>query len=79
MCDKAHMGMFFDGCVARWAVAHFGQKQAAAPSTAWPYACFASRPSGIACWSLLGVVWVDLVQAGALAPTQHRLQRGCAI
>jgi hypothetical protein len=30
-CDKSYCGMFFDGCVARWAVAHFGQKPAGCP------------------------------------------------
>jgi hypothetical protein len=30
-CDKSYTGMFFDGCVCRWAVAHFGQKPAVSP------------------------------------------------
>ena len=25
-CNKAYTGMFVDGCICRWAVAHFGQK-----------------------------------------------------
>ena len=30
-CDKAYIGMPMDGCVARWAVAYFGQKPAGSP------------------------------------------------
>ena len=30
-CDKAYNGMEFDGCIARWAVAHFGQAVAGSP------------------------------------------------
>ncbi len=30
-CDKSLCWFFFDGCVARWAVAHFGQAPAGSP------------------------------------------------
>jgi hypothetical protein len=30
-CEKSLCGMFFDGCLARWAVAHFGQAPASSP------------------------------------------------
>ena len=30
-CDKAYNGLEFDGCLARWAVAHFGQAPAGSP------------------------------------------------
>jgi hypothetical protein len=68
VCDKSCNGMFFDGCVARWAAAHFGQKTAGCPLN-----CIAlcllrhaalRRPApgelrGASSTSLLGVVWVD--------------------
>ena len=67
-CDKALTGLFFDGCVARWAVAHFGQKPAGCPLNCIAL-CLLRHAAlrgpapgelrGASSRSLLGVVWVD--------------------
>ena len=67
-CDKALCGFFFDGCVARWAVAHFGQAPAGSPLNCIAlcllrYAALrgpaAGDLRGASSRSLRGVVWVD--------------------
>ena len=67
-CGKALTGMYFDGCVARWAVAHFGQKPAGCPLNCIAL-CLLRHAAlrgpapgelrGASSRSLLGVVWVD--------------------
>ena len=59
--------MFFDGCVARWAVAHFGQKPAGSPLNCIAL-CLLRHAAlrgpaqgelrGFSVNTLLGVVWV---------------------
>ncbi len=67
-CDKSYTGMFFDGCVCRWAVVHFGQKPACSPlncialcllrhAALWEPVVGELR--GFSLRSLLCVVWVD--------------------
>ena len=60
--------MFFDGCVCRWAVAHFGQKPAGSPLNCIALcrlrqaALRGPEPGefrGCSERTLLGVVWVD--------------------
>ena len=67
-CDKSFTGMFFDGCLARWAVAHFGQKPAGCPLNCVAICLLrhaalrganAGELRGASLRSLLGVVWVD--------------------
>jgi hypothetical protein len=67
-CDKSMCGMYFDGCLARWAVAHFGQAPAGSPLN-----CIAlcllrhaalrgphdGQLRGASSRSMHGVVWVD--------------------
>ena len=67
-CDKSYCGMYFDGCVARWAVAHFGQKPAGCPLNCIAL-CLLRHAAlrgantgelrGASDRSMLGVVWVD--------------------
>ena len=67
-CDKALCCMFFDGCVARWAVAHFGQKPAGCPLNCVAL-CLLRHAAmrgpgpgelrGSSTRSMHGVVWVD--------------------
>lgn len=67
-CDKAYMGMEFDGCCCRWAVAHFGQKPAGSPLNCVALCLLrhgamrspaAGERRGASRRTLLGVVWVD--------------------
>jgi hypothetical protein len=67
-CDKSYNGLFFDGCVARWAVAHFGQKPAGSPLNCIALCLlrhgalrgpFRGERRGASGRSLTGVVWVD--------------------
>jgi hypothetical protein len=66
MCNKSYTGMFFDGCVCRWAVVHFGQKPAGSPLNCIAL-CLLRHSAlrapvvgellGCSLRSLLGVVW----------------------
>ena len=67
-CDKSLCGMFFDGCLARWAVAHFGQAPAGSPLNCIALCLLrhaalrgpnAGELRGASIRSLHGVVWVD--------------------
>ena len=67
-CDKALCGFFFDGCLARWAVAHFGQAPAGSPLNCIALCLLrhaalrgpaAGELRGASSRSLHGVVWVD--------------------
>ena len=67
-CDKANCAMFFDGCSARWAVAHLGQKPAGCPLNCIAlcllhHAALRGANEGelhsASVRSMLGVVWVD--------------------
>ena len=67
-CDKALCGMYFDGCLARWAVAHFGQAPAGSPLNCIALCLLrhgalrgpnAGERRGYSVRTLLGVVWVD--------------------
>jgi hypothetical protein len=67
-CDKAYCAMYTDGCIARWAVAHFGQKPAGCPLNCIAL-CLLRHAAlrganegelrGASVRSMLGVVWVD--------------------
>ncbi len=67
-CDKSLCGFYFDGCVARWAVAHFGQAPAGSPLNCIAL-CLLRHAAlrgpapgelrGASSRSLHGVVWVD--------------------
>jgi hypothetical protein len=67
-CDKALCGFFFDGCLARWAVAHFGQAPAGSQLNCIAlcllrHAAMRGPASGDlrggSSRSMHGVVWVD--------------------
>lgn len=67
-CDKAMNGMEFDGCLARWAAAHFGQKPAGSPLNSCGLCLLryiaTRRPPpgerrGASSNTGLGVLWVD--------------------
>ena len=67
-CDKSLCGMFFDGCLARWAVAHFGQAPAGSPLNCIALCLLrhaalrgpaAGELRGASVRSMHGVVWVD--------------------
>ena len=67
-CDKALCGFFFDGCLARWAVAHFGQAPAGSPLNCIALCLLrhaalrgpaAGQLRGASSRSVHGVVWVD--------------------
>ena len=67
-CDKSLCGMFFDGFLARWAVAHFGQAPAGSPLNCIALCllrhCAMRGPAsgdlrGASSRSMHGVVWVD--------------------
>jgi hypothetical protein len=67
-CDKSYCAMYTDGCIARWAVAHFGQKLAGCPLNCIAL-CLLRHAAlrganegelrGASVRSMLGVVWVD--------------------
>ena len=90
-CDKAFTGMFFDGCVARWAVAHFGQKPAGCPLNCVALCLLrhaalrgaaAGELRGASSRSLLGVVWVDdftFYRQVPPHPACGGLQGGCPV
>ncbi len=67
-CDKSLCSMFFDGFLARWAVAHFGQAPAGSPPNCIAlcllHHCARRGPEagelrGASSRSMRGVVWVD--------------------
>ena len=67
-CDKSYCGVYFDGCVARWAVAHFGQKPAGCPLNCVALCLLrhaamrgpdAGERRGASDRTMTGVVWVD--------------------
>ena len=67
-CDKSMCGMYFDGCVCRWAVAHFGQAPAGSPLNCIALCLLrhaalrgpaAGELRGASSRSMHGVVWVD--------------------
>ena len=67
-CDKSYCAMYTDGCIARWAVAHFGQKPAGCPLNCIALCLLrhaalrganAGELRGASVRSMLGVVWVD--------------------
>ena len=67
-CDKSMCGMYFDGFLARWAVAHFGQAPAGSPLNCIAL-CLLRHAAlrgphdgdlrGASSRSMHGVVWVD--------------------
>ena len=90
-CDKSLCGFFFDGCVARWAVAHFGQAPAGSPLNCIAL-CLLRHAAlrgpaegdlrGASSRSLRGVVWVDDFVFYHLAPWHEAcegLAGGCPV
>ena len=82
---------YFDGCVCRWAVAHFGQKPAGSPLNCIALcllrhaAMRGPEPGefrGCSEHTLLGVVWVDDFTFYRLVPWHppcDGLEGGCAV